>query len=416
MKNRIVALLFILCVCAVLLSCKKNINITYELNGGVMTDETIKIGSGETLAKPEKEGCLFVGWLDDDKIVESLDKKEYTLKAMWVENPEYDYIDDEDIFMQDELVYYVYLMRNGCSWCEKIKEDVLRYQYKTKLNDKLEKIYVVNLQNEKKSSLILRTYNNDVDDGFMVKGVHKWDDLYIPSTPTLLEIRESNDSRDVRLVANGATLIKEALLNTLYRNEDMSQITDIYTITYDLDGGTCNNLISKFNKWQKITLPMPQKEGFYFGGWVENDTYVKLIDNKNHSIKATWVEDASLESLDEKDIFSLDGTYYIYFLKVSDDNSEALNDLKQYNALSSYYETGRVYYVDLEKCEVIYRAYVGEDGTTYKADGASSIDELYISKKKSMIMIDNHKASFVADSYKEIKEYLEDLLNVSLSD
>lgn len=416
MKNRIVALLFILCVCAVLLSCKKNINITYELNGGVMTDETIKIGSGETLAKPEKEGCLFVGWLDDDKIVESLDKKEYTLKAMWVENPEYDYIDDEDIFMQDELVYYVYLMRNGCSWCEKIKEDVLRYQYKTKLNDKLEKIYVVNLQNEKKSSLILRTYNNEVDDGFMVKGVHKWDDLYIPSTPTLLEIRESNDSRDVRLVANGATLIKEALLNTLYRNEDMSQTTDIYTITYDLDGGTCNNLISKFNKWQKITLPMPQKEGFYFGGWVENDTYVKLIDNKNHSIKATWVEDASLESLDEKDIFSLDGTYYIYFLKVSDDNSEALNDLKQYNALSSYYETGRVYYVDLEKCEVIYRAYVGEDGTTYKADGASSIDELYISKKKSMIMIDNHKASFVADSYKEIKEYLEDLLNVSLSD
>ena len=279
MKNRIVALLFILCVCAVLLSCKKNINITYELNGGVMTDETIKIGSGETLAKPEKEGCLFVGWLDDDKIVESLDKKEYTLKAMWVENPEYDYIDDEDIFMQDELVYYVYLMRNGCSWCEKIKEDVLRYQYKTKLNDKLEKIYVVNLQNEKKSSLILRTYNNEVDDGFMVKGVHKWDDLYIPSTPTLLEIRESNDSRDVRLVANGATLIKEALLNTLYRNEDMSQTTDIYTITYDLDGGTCNNLISKFNKWQKITLPMPQKEGFYFGGWVENDTYVKLIDN-----------------------------------------------------------------------------------------------------------------------------------------
>ena len=70
----------------------------------------------------------------------------------------------------------------------------------------------------------------------------------------------------------------------------------------------------------------------------------------------------------------------------------------------------------MEKCEVIYRAYVGEDGTTYKADGASSIDELYISKKKSMIMIDNHKASFVADSYKEIKEYLEDLLNVSLSD
>ncbi|MCM1260849.1 MAG: InlB B-repeat-containing protein [Prevotella sp.] len=50
-----------------------------------------------------------------------------------------------------------------------------------------------------------------------------------------------------------------------------------YTITYDLDGGVCENLLTVYTKGTSFALPTPTKEGYTFLGWYMNDTKVESI-------------------------------------------------------------------------------------------------------------------------------------------
>ena len=47
-----------------------------------------------------------------------------------------------------------------------------------------------------------------------------------------------------------------------------------YTIVYDLDGGSCSNLIETFKHNDEVTLPIPTKEGHLFKGWYQEDSLV----------------------------------------------------------------------------------------------------------------------------------------------
>ena len=396
-----------------LFSCEKKnkLQVSFDLDGGVFVDE-IKY-TKDSLPVPQKEGFFFVGWLYEGKIIETLENQEYNLKALWIENAEYEYIDDENIFCQNETNYFVYLMRDGCSWCEKIKDDVLRYQYKTKLNVNLKKIYIVNLQTSKYSSEILRTYSEN-EDGFYINDASVWNELYIPSTPTLIEIKENEGTRRANLLGSGATVIKNILADSSKDVNDYSKKTEIYQITYDLDGGEADILVESFNKWEKVLLPIPTKEGYYFGGWMDNQEYIKEIQCKNYNLKARWIEDSNIEEIREEDIFNKQGNYYIYFLKSSDDNEKMLEFIKTYNALTDYYEIDQIYILDLEKCEIIYRAFVGGDSTN-RVDGVNNINDLYISQRKCMIYV-NETAKFIAGSNKAIICYFEEITGLDFSE
>lgn len=61
-----------------------------------------------------------------------------------------------------------------------------------------------------------------------------------------------------------------------------------YTISYDLDGGTCTNLVESFQKDETVTLPTPTKERHSFIGWFEGENVVTTITNKNYQLKAKW--------------------------------------------------------------------------------------------------------------------------------
>ena len=65
-----------------------------------------------------------------------------------------------------------------------------------------------------------------------------------------------------------------------------------YTISYDLDGGVCEEITGdatvEFESASEITLPIPTKEGFTFEGWYEGNTKVTKIENKNYNLKASW--------------------------------------------------------------------------------------------------------------------------------
>ena len=67
-----------------------------------------------------------------------------------------------------------------------------------------------------------------------------------------------------------------------------------YTIVYDLDGGSCSNLIETFKHNDEVTLPIPTKEGHLFKGWYQEDSLVESITNQNYNLKAKWeVEDVA---------------------------------------------------------------------------------------------------------------------------
>lgn len=46
-----------------------------------------------------------------------------------------------------------------------------------------------------------------------------------------------------------------------------------YNITYELNGGTCNELINTYSVVEKVTLPTPKKDGQIFGGWYTTPTF-----------------------------------------------------------------------------------------------------------------------------------------------
>lgn len=78
-----------------------------------------------------------------------------------------------------------------------------------------------------------------------------------------------------------------------------------YTITYDLDGGTCENLVTNYVSGEPFELPLPSKEGYTFLGWYQSEELVNNLDEGNYILEAKWVAD---EEMFEEKIFTYDGT------------------------------------------------------------------------------------------------------------
>ena len=62
-----------------------------------------------------------------------------------------------------------------------------------------------------------------------------------------------------------------------------------YTITYNLNGGSCDGLIESFTSFDAVTLKTPTLEGKEFVGWYEKDVLVeKILENRNYNLEARW--------------------------------------------------------------------------------------------------------------------------------
>ena len=73
------------------------------------------------------------------------------------------------------------------------------------------------------------------------------------------------------------------------QEEDPKTIT--YTITYDLDGGTCADLVKTFTDYKEVVLKTPTLSGKEFAGWYEGDNLVEAIsENRDYNLKARWSE------------------------------------------------------------------------------------------------------------------------------
>lgn len=61
-----------------------------------------------------------------------------------------------------------------------------------------------------------------------------------------------------------------------------------FSISYNLDGGTCDSLVKIYQEGETITLPTPTKEGYIFVGWFEENEKVEVITEGNHKLVARW--------------------------------------------------------------------------------------------------------------------------------
>ena len=102
----------------------------------------------------------------------------------------------------------------------------------------------------------------------------------------------NNETIYVKGLAKGEAVIKATskYYDNIYYEFNISVIDEItYTISYDLDGGICNNLPEEFSETNMITLPTPTKEGYKFLGWYdENDKLINTLELKNYNLKAKW--------------------------------------------------------------------------------------------------------------------------------
>lgn len=66
----------------------------------------------------------------------------------------------------------------------------------------------------------------------------------------------------------------------------------VYTITYILNGGKCDDLVKEFKHNDAVVLPVPERYGYSFTGWYETidgaDVKIEVLENKNYKLKAKW--------------------------------------------------------------------------------------------------------------------------------
>ena len=108
-------------------------------------------------------------------------------------------------------------------------------------------------------------------------------------------VKVKSEEKEIEGLSKGETTL-EIILKS---NEDVKIEVKVivlekekteYTISYELDGGSCDELITSFKDGDKITLPTPQKEGYDFVGWFEKDVEVTTIENKNYILTAKWIK------------------------------------------------------------------------------------------------------------------------------
>lgn len=103
----------------------------------------------------------------------------------------------------------------------------------------------------------------------------------------------NNDKLEIKGLKVGNAIVTISLKENESVKKDLKVVVSenpeaSYTISYDLDGGKCENLVTSFKNGDEVKLPTPEKEGYDFKGFYENETLVTKLENKNYSLKAKW--------------------------------------------------------------------------------------------------------------------------------
>lgn len=361
----------------------------------------------KSFPKLSKEGFIFLGYTLDGELITTLKGQNVTLKLLWINKSYYEEINDTEIFNQKENRYLVYFMKDGCTYCDKTKSYIYEYVEKASTEYKNSpKIYVVNLKKDGVKSVILRTYGGN-DSGTFVDGVKQYDDLYIPSTPTIIEI--SGDDVTSKLLGVGTSSVIKALENNLTKSNKEIGEKQKYDIQIDLGFDNEKYILSFYNK-DDINIPTFTQEGYVLVGFEENGSKVETFENRNYNLKAIWKNLDDVKILDASDIFSLEGDYYIVFIK---NNVKKYDELRESILKCEYNKCVNVYIVDITNKKIA-RKYTGSDGEGYNNlsyfSKAKSIDEVYICTVPCLVKVNvNGENEYIATFINEVIKQLDNI-------
>ena len=166
-------------------------------------------------------------------------------------------------------------------------------------------------------TLFLVSCGNNLDTLDKVKNYFNFpievtDDLDFPSTINLdgkeISLVWETSDRNVINVSGGVTRqnseveVQVSVTATIGSDSKKIDIASIvvlpkekkkYTISYDLDGGMCDNLITEYYEGEKIYLDTPTKDGYVFLGWYQDKEKVEVVSSGNFNLKARWQEGSS---------------------------------------------------------------------------------------------------------------------------
>jgi len=269
-------------------------NISYNLDGGQCEGLVYLFKDNEEviLPIPVKTGYTFIGWYEENNEnsikVENIENRNYNLIAKYEINKKVITFDSDDGIMNsyilefesDEEVVLPVPVKDGfefLGWYEdgnKVENITNRdYNLKAKWSAK---IYTIkyNLKGGTCDNLLEDfVYSDDVvlpipkRDGFKFLG---WFESY-----ELEEvIGENLEPRDYSLIAKWEK--------------------EVYKVTYNLDGGTADGLVTEFSYPNKPILPSASKEGYIFLGWYSNSNLYEIGDKlgyENYALKAYFVKE-----------------------------------------------------------------------------------------------------------------------------
>ena len=365
-KKRVVKIIVLIFIIGLffLASCQKEYKINYNLGDGTSVESlSYKVGQEIKLPTPTKKGYTFLGWYENDVLINTLDtnaKRDYTLVAKW------------------EMSTYTinYDLDGGELTIEPVKsfniENVENIQLPTPT--KKDYIFAGWYENgQKVSELELKNYNL----------VAKWTDVYYYIQYETDGGEFTGNTKEEYTVFDEFTLpipVKEGYefkgwyLNENFEGDTITSITKgskedyvlyakwekVYKITYVLDGGTLpDEAIQYYHPGIEEILPTPSKKGYVFMGWNERSnatsgyTRVPISYEEDITINAIWKKrsysvDYILPEglcLDKEHLFRAYFTeFYNYIVNVRDEGgyliSRGVNNVDDFLKVASTWNGG----------------------------------------------------------------------------
>lgn len=308
-KKRVVKIIVLIFIIGLffLASCQKEYKINYNLGDGTSVESlSYKVGQEIKLPTPTKKGYTFLGWYENDVLINTLDtnaKRDYTLVAKW------------------EMCTYTinYDLDGGELTIEPVKsfniENVENIQLPTPT--KKDYIFAGWYENgQKVSELELKNYNL----------VAKWTDVYYYIQYETDGGEFTGNTKEEYTVFDEFTLpipVKEGYefkgwyLNENFEGDTITSITKgseedyvlyakwekVYKITYVLDGGTLpDEAIQYYHPGIEEILPTPSKKGYVFMGWNERSNATSGYNR----VPISYEEDITINAIWKKRSYSVD--------------------------------------------------------------------------------------------------------------
>ena len=253
-------------------------------NGGKVESKTISYKNDEVvkLPVPTKEGYTFVGWYEEDTLVEEVSGQDYNLIAKWTKN--YVLTLDVNEGKMEEKTVYEFTDSKEITLPVPTKEGytfVGWYEGEVKV----EVIENRNYTLVAKWEINKYTVSLDVQGGALENNVITFEHDNIPTLP----VPTKTNNKFLGWYEND--VLVEVLENRDYTLVAKWEALPVYKISYSAKGAKMpSNFVKEFTNGEEVELPIPTKEGYNFIGWYENDVLVEVLENRDYKLVAKFEE------------------------------------------------------------------------------------------------------------------------------